>query len=263
MRSRAFTPVSLLSIALAAGSAAGADYKEVHKTVPLDPDGRVSIETFKGWIDVTTWERPEVDVAARVEPDDSGSHQAEKVRQTEIRIEGSGARVRIESDYDAVHEHGFLGIFGGNRTLPFVRYTIKLPKTARLKVKDYKSESRIAGLQGGLDFDTYKGRVELADMEGPVRLHTYKGDISAEFARFAASRFETYKGDIEISLSRTTAFDLDADLGRRGNLHTDFEVVTSASGRHQDGGRRRASANGGGPALRLETYKGSFRIRAR
>src|SRR5438445_11000930 len=49
-------PVLLL---LPAGLAQAADTKEVHKTVPLDRDGRVSIETFKGSITVTTWERTE------------------------------------------------------------------------------------------------------------------------------------------------------------------------------------------------------------
>ncbi|MGH9369078.1 MAG: DUF4097 family beta strand repeat-containing protein [Thermoanaerobaculia bacterium] len=262
MRNAALASASILSLALAA-AAAGEDFKEVRKTIPLDPDGRVVIETFKGSIDVETWDRPEVGVAARVEPDENGRHQAEKVRETEVRIEGSGRRVRIESDYDRTRHHGFLGIFGEDGTLPFVRYTIRLPRTARLEVKDFKSETRIHGLAGSLKLETYKGRVEIAGVEGSVRLRTYKGDVRVEFARFSASDFETYKGDIEIALSRLAAFDLDADLGRRGNLHSDFELATSASRRDGDGGRRRGSANGGGPALRLETYKGSFRLRAR
>ncbi|MGE5277993.1 MAG: hypothetical protein ACM3SU_13430 [Acidobacteriota bacterium] len=258
MRRSVFFPAGLLFGALAAAAAAGADFKEVRRTVPLDPDGRVSIETFKGSIDVTAWDRPEVEALARIEPDEQGRYQAEKVRQTEVRIEGSGRNVRIESDYRRVRRHGFLGVFG-DPTLPFVRYTIKLPRAARLAVKDYKSESRISGLGGGLDFDTYKGRVTLADLEGPVRLQTYKGDVRAGFARFAASRFETYKGEIAIVLPRGTAFDLDSDVGRRGSLSTDFEMAVRAS----DGGRRRGPVNGGGPSLDLETHRGTFRIRAK
>ncbi|HTO87147.1 MAG TPA: hypothetical protein VMR54_06410 [Thermoanaerobaculia bacterium] len=263
MRSNAVLPAFLLAASMAAPTAAGADFKEFHKAVPLDPDGRVSIETFKGWIDVETWDRPEVDVAARIEPDDSGRHQAEKVRETEVRIEGSGSRVRIKSDYDAVHHRGFLGIFGDDRTLPFVRYTVKLPPTAHLKVNDYKSQSRVAGLRGGLDFETYKGRVEIRDLEGAVRLQTYKGEVDAAFARFAASQFETYKGDIRIALPRSSGFDLDADLGRHGDLQTEFEVAMKVLGRHGSGERQRGSVNGGGPELRLQTYRGSFRILSR
>ena len=109
MRPAACVSMTLLSAVLAVSAAGGADFKEIHKTVPLDPGGRVSIETFKGSIDVTTWDRPEVDITARIEPDDSGSDQEQRVRETEVRVTGSGQSVRIESDYDRVHRSRFLG----------------------------------------------------------------------------------------------------------------------------------------------------------
>jgi hypothetical protein len=255
--------MTLLSAVLAVAAASGADFKEIHKTVPLDPGGRVSIDTFKGSIDVTTWDRPEIDIVARIEPDDSGRDQARRVQETEVRVAGSGQSVRITSDYDRVHRSGFLGIFGGDETLPFVRYTIQLPRTARLAVKDYKSNTHIAGLAGTLDLNTYKGEVEIASMDGSVQLETYKGEVRADFTRLAESEFETYKGSVEITLPQPAAFDLEADLGRHGDLDCDFELVTRASGWSSRDARRRGVVNGGGPELKLETYKGTFRIRAR
>ena len=91
-----------------------------------------------------------------------------------------------------------------------------------------------------------------------MRLETYKGDVHAEIARFDSSRFETYKGEIEIALPHDTAFELDADLGGHGDLSSDFPAAIRVSG---DRERHRGSVNGGGPVLRLETYKGTFRIR--
>jgi hypothetical protein len=258
MRFSILVPAALL--ALAAEASAGTGFKEVHKTLPLDPEGLVSIETFKGWITVTTWDQPEVEVSARVEPDESGRDQERKVEETVVRIEGSSQRVRIESDYDRVRHGGFLGIFGTDNTLPFVRYTLKLPRKARLEIKDYKSESRVDGLQGAIRFDTYKGRVELSGLTAPVRLETYKGEVRVQFARFSESRFETYKGDVEITVPRDAAFALDADLGRHGTLSSDLEVLTRVSG---DRERRRGTVNGGGPRLELDTYKGGFHLRAR
>jgi hypothetical protein len=262
MKRLPFFTLALLAAGLCAGAAAALEIKEVRRTIPLEPGGQVSVETYKGWIEVRTWDRPEVEVSARVEPDESSGdrHQPEKVRETQIRIEGSGRSVRIVSDYERVRRHGMFGIFADKGTLPFVRYAIRMPRGARLRIEDYKSETRAAGLEGGLELDTYKGRVVIAGVACPVRLETYKGEIRAEFTRFEASRFETYKGDIEIALPRATAFDLDADLGRRGDLSSDFETAIRASG---EGGRHRGSANGGGPALRLQTYKGSFRIRSK
>jgi DUF4097 and DUF4098 domain-containing protein YvlB len=243
------------------GPAASAEVKEVRRTVPLDPDGAVSIETYKGSIDVRTWDRPQAEILARVEPDDSDpdrEEQEEKVRDTEIRIEGSGRSVRIESDYDRVRRRGFGRLFGDKGTLPLVRYEIRMPATARLRIDDYKSETRIDGLRSGLDLETYKGRVKIDGMDGEVRLETYKGEVRIAFSRFDRSEFTTYKGDITIALPRDAAFSLDADVGRRGSLESALAGVakTAIEGRRS----LKGSSAAGGPTLRLETYKGRFRI---
>ncbi len=259
MRSKALFPAVIAALAMAATARGDGGVKEIHKTLPIDRDGTVSLETFKGSIDVTAWDRPEVDVRARIEPDPDGRDQAEKVERTEISIEGSGRRVRIETDYGRIRHHGFFG-FADDGTMPFARYTIQMPKGARLEIKDYKSESRIDGISGGLDFDTYKGEARVTGIEGSVHLETYKGDVRVSYAGFAESRFETYKGEIEIALPAAAAFDLDADLGRHGDLVSDFEVAIRSA---RDGGRQRGSVHGGGPRLRLETYKGRFEIKQR
>lgn len=240
--------------------------KEVHRTVDLRPDGRVAIETYKGWIAVGVWDKPQVEISARIEPDESDNDrdQARKVEETEVRIEGSGDAVRIESDYDHVRDHGLWGAFGvSHGTLPFVRYTIRMPRTARLRIKDYKSETHVSGLAGELDLTTYKGRVQVSGLNAGARLETHKGDVRVDFARFARSDFKTYKGEIEIGIPKQSGFDLDASVGRRGSLSSDFELASRSGRSEREEERRHGSVNGGGPVLSLETYKGSFRIRTR
>lgn len=249
-----------------AAPAAADDLREVRKTVDLAANGRVSVETFKGSIDVSTWDRPQAEIVARIEPDDSDTARAqrEKIRETEIRIEGSGSGVRIKSDYSRVRWHHLFG-FPGSGTLPYVHYTIRMPRTAALEIKDHKSKSRIAGLAAPLQVDTHKGGVEIRGMDGPVRLHTYKGEVHATYARYAKSEFETHKGSIEIALPKQTGFSLEMDLGHRGDLDSDFGGIARATRsshrwRHDD--RVQGTAiNGGGPTLKLTTYKGEFRLR--
>ena len=255
-------------VVLAAPAMAG-DVKEVRKTVDLAANGRLSVDTFKGWIEVSTWDRPQAEIYARIEPDDSDmeGYQADKVRETEVRIEGGGSSVRIKSDYDHVRNHRhhlFPFWWGSSGTLPYVRYAIKMPRTAQLEIHDYKSQTRVAGLGAELDLKTYKGEVEIRDMDGPVRLETFKGEVRADYARFAASDFETYKGRIEVAIPRQTAFTLDADMGRRGDLRNEFGTVErTVSGWRHDHRIRDARANGGGPALSMRTNKGELRVRAK
>ncbi len=247
---------------LIAGAAQAADVKEVHRTLPLDPDGRLQIHTFKGSITVKTSAAAEVQISARIEPDGDDRWQQEKVEETEVRISGGGRSVEVKSDYDEVRHHRFLGLFGGDDgSLPFVHYMIVMPATARLEIEDYKSETEVADLKGDLKLHTYKGSVTVTRLEGASQIETYKGDIHVDFARFVrASRFETHKGKFDVGLPKDSRFDLDADMGRRGDLGSDFAIAmrTTRSSRE----RMRGAVNGGGPELRFSAYRGSLRLRS-
>jgi hypothetical protein len=242
--------------------------KEVHRTIALDRDGRLSIETYKGSVRVTAWDRAEAEVTASIVADDAcgGSrYQAETVKDTEVRISGEGRSVSLRSDYDRIdgfHNWSFWP-FGSCSARPFVHYTISMPGTARLEIKDYKSDISIAGLASEVRLTTYKGEVRLTGLAGALRLDTYKGDVRVSFAKMSGdSSFETHKGEIEITLPKDARFAVSADVGRRGSFHSDFPVIVHTSSRRGRDERVEAAINGGGPELRLTTSKGSFRLRS-
>ena len=258
--------LAALALSVAAGAQAS-DIKEVHKTLALDKDGRVSIHTYKGSVAVTTWDRPEVQIDARIEPDGDDRYDREKVQWTEVRISGGGSSVHIVSDYDDVRRHEHHGLFGifdwDSGSLPFVRYTIQMPATASLAIEDHKSDIKVSDLKADLKLNTYKGTARVTNLDGAVRAETYKGELRVEFARYTrASRFETYKGEIELRMPKDSRFDLDADSGRRGDVETDFAILSRA-GRSNRSYRATGSVNGGGPELRMTTYKGTLRIHGR
>ena len=259
--SRGFALLAAGLLAAAFASASPAQVRQFHRVLPLSADGHLSISTYKGSITVTSWDRPEAEVSARVEADGTDEDAGEKVERTEVRIDGGGTSVRVTSDYHKVRERGLLGLFGFSRgTLPLVHYTIRMPATARLEINDYKSTTRVAGLHADLKLHTYKGEVVIEDLDGGAHVDTYKGDVRVSFGRYAhASRFETYKGSFEVRLPKASRFDLDADGGRRGEVDSDFAVATRTE-RH-GGERARGSVNGGGPTLRFESSRGSLRLR--
>jgi hypothetical protein len=230
---------------------AASDVKEFHKTLPLDPAGHFSLDTYKGSIRITAWDQPQAEIHARIVPDTFGWFVG-SVDDVEIRVDNSPGDVRVKTEY---RHHAFME---GN--MPNVEYTIHVPHRVTLSVKDYKSDSDIAGVEGAVDFDTYKGAVRLNGLRGALHLNTYKGDVHATFAGFtAASRVETYKGEIDLSLPRSSAFNLSTKLERHATLDTAFtQTVRSTS--HQRG--YNGSVNGGGPELRVNSYKGSIRLRS-
>jgi hypothetical protein len=248
-------------------SAAADDGREVQRTVSLDARGTVSIRTFKGSVDVETWNGPRVEVSARIEPDTTcgtDSDQAERVRLTEIDIDSSGSRLEVRSNYDRLE--GMRGIHlevdGSDvwcSAYPFVRYRLRIPQTARLQIEDHKSDIAVSGLRADARIHTHKGKVDVKAHDGGLDLLTHKGDAHVEFARLAeGSRLETYKGDIEVAVPRSAGFDLDARVERGGNLDAPFPLDEKQVGRRDRAYEQKV--NGGGPLLTMATRRGSLKI---
>ena len=233
----------LVLIATTVGILAAADSKDIHRTFPLDSRGHVTIDTYKGSIRVSTWDRNEIDVVVRIEED--GDVFAQSIKRADVRFDALPSDVRITSD----NQSPFFLVDG---VAPLYHYTIHMPRTASLRIKDYKSESEVSDLAGELQVQTYKGSLQLRNHAGGLIVNTYKGDIRAEFAAVtASSRIETYKGMVDLRMPRDSRFDLHSDLGRNATLDSDFARYVPASNSR------------GGPELRLKSYKGEFRLRAR
>ena len=237
-----------------AGLLSAADSKDIHKTFPLDSHGHVTIDTYKGSIRVSTWDRNEIDVAVRIEED--GDVFAQSVKRADVHFSASASDIRMTSD----NQWSFFLVDG---VAPLYHYTVHMPKTASLRIKDYKSESEISDLAADLEVNTYKGSVQLRNFSGGLTANTYKGDIRADFAAVKAPvRIETYKGDVDLRIPRDSGFNLSTDMGRRGgDPDNDFaRFVRTSDSRDRI---HRSQVNGGGPEVRLRTYKGEFRLRAR
>jgi hypothetical protein len=243
------------------------DTREVKKSVPLKTDGEVFIDTYKGTISVTAWDKAEVSIIATIEADggyDSGD-DAQDLKNTEIRIDATDSRIKIKSDYDNLkhHHRGFWSLFDeSSGSMPLVHYTIMMPRTANLRIKDYKSRTTVHELKSSVELETYKGDVEIEKFSGSIRIDTYKGKVSVEFASMVGkSRFETYKGKVTVALPRSAGFELDADLGSHADFNSDFEVELRTKGKRHRDSEFRGPINGGGPSLVFKSEKGSIRLR--
>ncbi len=252
--------VASLTVALGAL----AQSREVRRTVDLDRDGRIIIDTFKGSVDVAVWNKPQVEIVAKIEADPAGDDQDDRVEKTKIRIYGSGRLLEIESDYSDAdyHSGGFLSFFfgGGTIVLPYVHYDLKVPRTAKLSIDDHKSEIRVQGLEGDLTLETHKGHAVITRFSGGARIETHKGDVRVDFAKLTrSSNFETHKGEIEIIIPARASYRIRGDLGEDARLDSEFAMITHSFG---DDERMEADVNGGdGPEIWIETHQGTIRLK--
>jgi len=235
--------------------------REIKKTFKLNKEGRVMIDTYKGSITVETWDQEKVSVRVKIEVDEWDSYAEEKVKNTEIVFRSSKNSLRIKTDYDKIKSHSS-GLFSKNvGSLPLVHYSIKMPATAELNIKDYKSDSKIMDLQASLELETYKGTVIVEGLDGSIDLETYKGDVEVEFKKFSGdSRFETYKGDIELAIPENASLNVEAVISYKADFDSDFDLDVTYKGRKGRDRIYRGKINRGGWHLDIETEKGEIRL---
>ena len=140
-------------LSLGWASFAGAEVKNIDRTLPLNPNGTVALQAHNGSIEIRTWDRPEVEVHVRIEwPGLSASSY--RYRETTVDVDGTADRVSIRWNSPERDGWTLWSLFDGPWTFPDVRYTITTPKTARLDIrthnartdiKDVSASVRIAG----------------------------------------------------------------------------------------------------------------------
>lgn len=257
-----------VGMALLADPVSGQSSRTVNRTVELDRDGHVQLDTFTGKIGVTTWDRAQVEVEARIESDDS-----ELVDETALRFDRTARRLSIEVDYDEVEDsQKFLGLFNiGDVDRPEVHFTITMPRTAGLSIDDFSSEIEVQGLRADVMIETFSSSIHVRDVEGTLDLETFSGSVegealrgSVQFEAFSGDarlrmdaltgdcRFETFSGDVELTLPAGVGFELVAGEDTFGALSSEFAL------RIEEG---RRIAGEGGPRIDVETFSGDLRLR--
>jgi hypothetical protein len=250
-------------IALAFASAAGAEVKNIDRTLPLSATGTVALEAHNGSIQISTWDRPEVEVHVRI--DWSGvSSTSYRFRQTTVDVDGSADRVSIK--WISPDQYGgwtFWSLFDGSWIGPDVHYTITAPKTARLDIRTHNATTDIRDVNGALSVGTHNGSIRVANLAGPLDLSMHNGWARVDFASFNQdTRITTHNGVVEVTLPASSKFNVDS-RGHHVSVESDFQLATRASYSGRASSNLSGTVNGGGPDLRVASHNGSLRLRSK
>jgi hypothetical protein len=281
---------ALLAFLLIAPSVHAQASRTVSRTFDLTAGSTVTLDTYKGRIDVQTWDRDRAQVQITIE----GEKQAD-VDDTRIRFDAGTDRLEIATDYDNLEgDQTLFGLFtfgSGNR--PSTTYTVTLPRTVDLAVDTYSAATTVVQLEGTLRFDgysasltvgrltgslradtysgnvgveradgaletdTYSGRLRADSIAGPVTFSTYSGSATLGFSTLSDDcSFDSYSGDVAITLPSDAGAVVETE---EDVLETDLPVRLERVGDD----RIRATIGDGGPRLRFDTYSGTLSVRAR
>ncbi len=140
----------MLSLATLIGGPA----KEIHKTVPLQPDGRVYLQSYSGTVEVTGWDRGEVEIDARVEPRNFLGAQSACVAETDVRVDAWPRSVRITPEYAFVERRIprlVAALFRECTEQPLVHYRIRAPRMADLVIVSSQTRVSVKGMAGRVE----------------------------------------------------------------------------------------------------------------
>ena len=170
--------LAVAAVLLAAASPADAA-QSISKHATVAADVAVDVSNVEGRVDVTAWDRNEVELTANLESDDDKLEFEATERQVRIKV------VRPDDRYD-----------GSNDAI----LTLKVPKGARLAAETVSANITVKGVLGDQRLDSVSGEIRTQAYDASVKLNTVSGDgtISGNGGKAAVS-VESVSGMITAS----------------------------------------------------------------
>jgi DUF4097 and DUF4098 domain-containing protein YvlB len=150
---------TFLSAAIFAAIAGPASAEqEITKRATVLPDATIEVSNVQGSVDVSVWDRNEVELVAVLESS-----------KDELEFEATDRHVRIEVDrpnsrYHSDEDDAIL--------------TLRVPKGARLIVDTVSADITIVGVRGEQSLESVSGEVQTQAFDAPVSTSAVSGDVT-------------------------------------------------------------------------------------
>ena len=149
--------VLLAAAILAAAAPAAMAQQTITKNAKVAPDATVEISNVQGSVEITAWDKNEVDLLAKLE---SSKDELEFVAsERSVRIEVKRPKGKYHSDTD----DAFL--------------TIRVPKGARVITDTVSANIGVTGVHGEQSLESVSGEVTTQAFDAPVNATAVSGDI--------------------------------------------------------------------------------------
>jgi DUF4097 and DUF4098 domain-containing protein YvlB len=220
--------------------------EELHKTYPIDADGRISLNNVNGAIHISSWDRNEVQVDAI-----KRASTKEALDEASVVIDSASGSISIRTKYPESH----------HKDSASVEYTLKVPRRARLSaVETVNGPVEVSGVSGDVKISSVNGPVTAQNLAGEARLTTVNGAVKASFDKLEGTpsiSLHTVNGSIWLSIPEKTNAEFSASTVH-GGISSDFGMPMS---RHRRiGGSVSGRIGNGGAHIKLNSVNGGIRI---
>jgi DUF4097 and DUF4098 domain-containing protein YvlB len=236
---------SLLALLLAASAHAQVT-QDFHRTVPLSANGRVSLDNVNGNVEITGWDRNEVQIDAVKKARDQ-----QRLDEARIEVNAASDSVEIKTRYPEGHT---------NNNPASGHYQLHVPQNARLdRINLVNGSLSVQKVSGEMSANLVNGKLRVDDLAGRADLSTVNGGIEADYASLNNVReikLKSVNGSIELGLPDSPNAQIKARTVS-GGIRTDFplEVQGGYAGKNLTG-----TLGSGGTRIEVSNVNGSIHI---
>jgi DUF4097 and DUF4098 domain-containing protein YvlB len=149
--------------------------EDFHHSYKFNPGGKLIVDNENGQIEITAWEKDEVEINGTK---NASSQDLLKDMKVQIDANPNSIRVRVERP-------NFRGNCG-------VRFSIRVPKKLELeRIKSTNGTLHVTGTEGPANLETTNGRIEVTGVTGRLIAETTNGSVD----------LEGHKGEVRVRTS--------------------------------------------------------------
>jgi len=220
--------------------------QDFHRTVPLTANGRVSLDNVNGNVEITGWDRNEVQIDAVKKARDQ-----QRLDEARIEVETGSDYVKVHTQYP--HDHN-------NNNPASVHYTLHVPQSARLdEISLVNGSLTVQKVMGAVDARLVNGKANISDLSGEATISSVNGTIDANYASLnnvREIRLKSVNGSVELGLPASPNADVKASTVN-GSIKSDFPLTVQGSfAGHNISG----TLGSGGTRIELSNVNGSIHI---
>lgn len=248
LKSRGAIFAALIAMILAPSAYASGNNvtEEFHKTVPLNASGRVALENINGNVEITGWDKNEVQIDAV-----KSARDQQRLDEATIEVDGSGDSVRIRTRYPEGSTHD---------NPASVHYTLHVPAGANLdKITLVNGSLEVSQVRGEFDASLVNGKLKAHDLAGRAEVSTVNGSSDVQYntlANVSEVKISAVNGSINLVLPPSANADVSAS-SISGNIRSDFPITVESG---FVGHRLKGKLGSGGTKIELSNVNGSTHI---
>ena len=220
--------------------------QDFHRTVSLSPNGRVSLSNINGDVEITGWNRNEVQIDAV-----KTARDQQRLDEAQIEVTATSDSVEIETHYPS---HLV------NNNPASVHYTLHVPQDARVdKVNLVNGSLTVQKLTGEVTANLVNGKVHASDLQGEADLATVNGALDANYSSLNNVReikLKSVNGSIDLLLPQSPNADVSASTVN-GGITTDFPLTVKG---HWIGKNMSGTLGSGGVQIELNNVNGGIHV---